>query len=360
MKVLHIELGRHLYGGARQVAYLLNGLSAHTGEHVLVSGENAAILQAIDNPKVTLHALPFAGDLDLVFIQRLRKLIRQEQPKLLHIHSRRGDILSALAGYLEGIPMLYSRRVDNTPNWLELRCKFPLFRRIVSISEGIREVLIQSGIEADRVICIPSAVDTHRYYPGGDRHSFRQEFQLTADQVVIGMIAQLIPRKGHGVLFKALPEVLARHPEVQVLIFGKGPLAAELSAFLTQQGWTDRVRMAGFRTDMERIIPCLDLLVHPAFMEGLGVSLLEAAAAGIPIIASRVGGIPEVVKPGINGELIAVNDSAALTEKLLQLLENPRLRHDYGTAGRQWVLDEFSIERMVRDNHRVYATLVSE
>ncbi len=355
MKVMHIELGRHLYGGARQVAYLLNGIPPESGEHCLVACEQAAVLEAVNHPAIQKHPLPFSGDLDLAYIARLRRLIRQHTPDLLHIHSRRGDWLSALAGRLEGIPMIYSRRVDNPPHWLERYGKFPLFQTIITISRGIRAVLIDAGVEACRVVCVPSAVDTDRYTPAGaDRAGFRDEFGLSEDSITLGMVAQLIPRKGHHVLFEALPDVLARQPELQVLLFGQGPLAAELAALIEQNGWQERVRLAGFRRDMERLIPCLDLLVHPALMEGLGVSLLEAAAAGVPVMASRVGGIPEVVQAGLNGELIQAGDSQALRDHLLRLLADTSLRRAYGTAGRAWVMEHFSIARMVQGNCEIY------
>lgn len=355
MKVMHIELGRHLYGGARQVAYLLNNLPPEAGEHCLVACEQAAVLDALTNPAIQPCPVPFAGDLNLAFIPRLRRLIRQHTPDLLHLHSRRGDWLSALAGRLEGVPMIYSRRVDNPPHWLERHAKFPLFRTIITISGGIREVLLDAGVDASRVVCIPSAVDTECYAPqAADRASFRAELGLSAESLTLGMIAQLIPRKGHHLLFAALPEVLAQHPSLQVLLFGQGPLAAELASLIEQNGWQARVRLAGFRHDLARLIPCLDILVHPALMEGLGVSLLEAAAAGVPVIASRVGGIPEVVQPGRTGELIEPGDSVALRAHLLRLLADADLRQAYGTAGRAWVVQHFSIERMVQGNAAVY------
>jgi glycosyltransferase involved in cell wall biosynthesis len=117
------------------------------------------------------------------------------------------------------------------------------------------------------------------------------------------------------------------------------------------------IRFAGFRPDLERIIPCVDLVVHPAWMEGLGVSLLEAAACGVPIVASRVGGIPEVVRDGLNGYLIEPGDSEALATNVNTLLDRPEQRRHFGQAGRALVLERFSIERMVEGNYRLYQQL---
>ncbi len=358
MKAIHIELGRHLYGGARQVSYLLNGLGAFPGEHVLVCRAGAEVAGAVKNPGVRVRPLPFRGDHDLVFIGRLRRVIREEQPDLLHVHSRSGDYLAALAGRLEHIPMVHSRRVDNPPRWFDIRWKFPLFERIVTISEGIRAVLLSAGLPDAQVVCVPSAVDTERYRPGGERDWFLREFGLAENALVIGVIAQLIPRKGHEVLFDALPEILARHPALSVLLFGKGPLEAELRREVQARGYQGRVVFAGYRADMRRVIPCLDLVAHPAWMEGLGVSLLETAACGVPIVAARAGGIPEIVHHGVNGRLIEPGDSRALADHLEELLNSAERRREFGEAGRRLVLERFAVERMVAGNYGVYRAMV--
>ncbi|MCX7108784.1 MAG: glycosyltransferase family 4 protein [Proteobacteria bacterium] len=352
---MHVEMGRHLYGGARQVAYLLNGLKEHPGEYGLVCAAGAEIIGAITNPDVKIHRIKTKGDLDVHFIGRLREVIRREKPDMLHIHSRRGDMLSALAGRLEKLPMVHSRRVDNPPSFFDLHFKFPLFKTIITISKGIREVLLEAGVPTNRVICIPSAVDTEQFRPVRvNRQGFLQEFGLTGDGPVLAMIAQLIPRKGHAVFFEALPAILAKHPRTRVLIFGRGPLKDELTRAVQKQGLDKFVRFEGFRTDLEHVIPHVDMVVHPAFMEGLGVSLLEAAACGVPIVACRAGGIPEIVRDKFNGFLVKPGDSKSLARHIIALLDEPDQLQLFSLTGRELVLEHFSIERMVRDNHRVY------
>jgi glycosyltransferase involved in cell wall biosynthesis len=116
---------------------------------------------------------------------------------------------------------------------------------------------------------------------------------LSGDVLLVGVVAQLIERKGHRFLLDALPALIAARPNLQLVFFGKGPLAGLLQERIDGEGLADHVRLAGFRDDLTDLLPCLDLLVHPATMEGLGVSLLQASAAGVPIVASRAGGIPE-------------------------------------------------------------------
>jgi glycosyltransferase involved in cell wall biosynthesis len=355
LKVLHVEMGRHLYGGARQVAYLLNGLGGFSGEYGLVCAAGAEITGAITNPDVKIHRIKTKGDVDLHFIGRLREVIRREKPDMLHVHSRRGDMLAALAGKLEKLPMVHSRRVDNQPSFFDIHCKFPLFGKIITISRGIRQVLLDAGVPPKQVICIPSAVDTERFKPLKlDHEGFLDEFGLSGDGPVLAMIAQLIPRKGHAVFFEALPSILAKHPRVRVLIFGRGPLKDELVRTVQKQRLDKFVRFEGFRTDLERVIPHVDMVVHPAFMEGLGVSLLEAAACGVPIVACRAGGIPEIVLDKLNGFLVKPGESASLARHIIALLDDPDQMHLFGRTGRELAVESFSIERMIRDNHQVY------
>lgn len=358
MNVVHIEAGRHLYGGAAQVALLLRGLRElqRPDRHVLICPTGSAIAQMAASWVDALYPIAMGGDLDLTLVPRLRRILRQQKPDLVHLHSRRGaDTWGALAARLEGIPAVLSRRVDNPEKRWLAPWKYRLYRRVITISAGIRRVLIeQAGVAPDQVVCVPSAVDTERFQPGGDKHWLRREWGLLPEDIAIGMIAQFIERKGHRLLIDALPAIWQRHPRARFLLFGQGPLEKSIQALCAERSWQDRVVFAGFRQDLERVLPSLDLLLHPALMEGLGVALLEAAACGLAIVASRVGGIPEIVRDGSNGVLIPPGDAAALASAVNALLDDPQRRALYGARGRQRVLEEFSVPAMVAGNYRVY------
>jgi glycosyltransferase involved in cell wall biosynthesis len=360
VKVVHVELGRHLYGGARQVVYLLDGLGRWPGEHVLVCARGAAIAAAVTNPRVKVRALPFGGDLDALFAWRLRGLLSAERADLVHVHSRRGDLAAILAGRMAGVGVVHSRRVDNPPNRADRLLKLPLCDRIVTISEGILDVLRRAGIPAGQLACVPSAVDVERHGRACDRAWLAAELGVPADAPLVGMVAQLIPRKGHEVLLAALRELLPAHPALRVLLLGRGPLEAALKERTRAAGLGGAVCFAGFRADLPRILPCLDVLAHPAWMEGLGVSLLEAAACGVPIVASRAGGMPEAVEDGVTGFLIAPGDVDALADRLNRLLGEPELARRMGQAGRRRVEQRFAVPRMVEGNYRVYEAVLRE
>jgi glycosyltransferase involved in cell wall biosynthesis len=360
MKILHVESGRHLYGGAQQVLYLMEGL-ARLGDpqltQVLACPTQAHIAPAA-RPFAQVHELPMGGDLDVGLVWRLRRLMVQERPDIVHLHSRRGaDTWGALAARWAGVPCILSRRVDNRePAWL-VGAKYRLYDQVITISEGIRQVLLAQGVPAAQVHCVRSAVNAAPYLHPGDKAALLRQHGWPADTLLIGMVAQLIERKGHRHLLAALPAVLAQHPQVKVLLFGRGPLLQALRQAVAQQGLDASVCFMGFRDDLPALLGCLDVLAHPADMEGLGVALLQASAAQVPIVACRAGGMPEAVRDGVNGLLIPVGDVSALTQALLRLLGDAALRTRLGAAGRALVLREFSVDAMCAGNLARYRTL---
>lgn len=355
MKVLHVESGMHLYGGARQAAYLLAGLPQQEVTSVLVCPRGSAIAQAASESGVRVYEMAMRGDHDIPFIWRLKRIIERERPDLVHLHSRRGaDILGGIAARLAGVKTVVSRRVDNPEPPFVVKWKYRLFDRVIAISQGIADVLLGEGLPAGKLSCVRSAVDVEAYQGECDRTNFLQHFGLQADDLVLAVVAQLIPRKGHRVLLEAMPGLIRTFPNLRLLLFGRGPLKVELEAHIARMGLQAHVAMAGFRDDLPAILPCLDLLVHPALMEGLGIALLQAASAGLPIVAVDAGGMPEAVEDGVNGRLVPGGSSDALADALRQLLADGELRRRMGEAGREKMRREFSLARMVEGNLRVY------
>lgn len=354
MKVLHVEAGRHVYGGARQVAWLVEGLARRGVDNLLACPPGAGIAAHVAGSARVLE-MPMRGDVDAAMAWRLVRAIRAERPDLVHLHSRRGaDLWGGVAARLSGTACVLSRRVDNPePRWLA-RIKYRMYDRVIAISQGIRDVLVAEGVAPQRVECVRSAVDAVPYLQPVERAAFRREFALGADARVIGMVAQLIPRKGHRYLIEAVDALRGDHPDLRVLLFGQGPLHAQLQAEIDQRGLHDTIRLAGFRTDLDRWLGGLDIVAHPADMEGLGVSLLQASAAAVPIVASRAGGLPEAVNDEVSGLIVPPGDVPALVAALRRLLAGPGLRRRLGEAGRARILSEFSVDAMVEGNLAVY------
>ncbi|MET0122206.1 MAG: glycosyltransferase [Candidatus Thiodiazotropha sp. 6PLUC9] len=360
MKVLHVEAGQHLYGGAKQVNYLLSGLQQHGVESRLVCPIGSAIGRAVRESVAEVYEIPMRGDLDLGFILRLRKIIRQVEPDLIHLHSRRGaDVLGGIAGRLCGIKSVLSRRVDNPESPLVVKWKYRLYDRVIAISQGIADVLLEEGVPKEKLACVRSAVDVEAYQKSCDRAWFRDQFKLPEDALVMATVAQLISRKGHRFLLQSMPRLINRFPNIRWLIFGKGPLQQALETEIAELGLQSHIQMAGFRDDLSSIYPCLDLLVHPALMEGLGIALLQSASAGLPIVAVDAGGMPEVVEDGVNGRLVPGASVEVLGDAVEQLLADESLRRQMGESGREKMRRSFSVEQMVEGNLNVYRSLLN-
>ena len=354
MRVVHIEAGRHLYGGAVQVRYLVEGLARAGVDSRLICAAGGALAGGASAETI---ALPMRGDLDLALVGRLRPLLARLRPDVVHVHSRRGaELFGGRACALERLPAVVTRRVDSRDRGLWARLKYRPYARVIALSSAIAAELARCGVEQARIRTIPSAVDTERYRPDSTAHvRLRTEHGLPSDALVVTVVAQLIARKNHELLLRELPALAARHPRLRVLFFGRGPLERPLRERIRALELGAVVRLAGFRDDLPALLPGADVLVHPAHREGLGVALLEALAAGVPVVACAAGGVVDLIQHDVNGVLVPPGDAAALRAALDRLLADPAGRLRLGAAGRAQVQRAFSIDRMVDRHLEVYA-----
>jgi len=360
LKILHVEGGRNLYGGALQALYLMEGLADRGHHNVLVCPAGSDLARAAA-AYAEVRTMSMGGDLDLRLIPRLRHCLRRCRPDLAHLHGRIGaDVMGGIACRLEGVPVVHSRRVDNPePRWM-VALKYRLHDRVIAISEGIGRVLLAAGLPPQKLRLVRSAVELRRFDRPCNRELLTSDLGVPVQARPIGIVAQLIPRKGHRFLIEALPPLVEAFPHLRLLIFGKGPLEQDLRRRVTSAGLDGQVQFVGFREDLPDLLPCLELLVHPATREGLGVSLLQAASAGVPIVAGNAGGIPEAVRHEHNGLLVPPGDPQALGAAVATLLQDKGLARQLGAAGKALMRNEFSIDAMVEGNLAVYRELLAE
>jgi glycosyltransferase involved in cell wall biosynthesis len=357
--VVHLETGRFVYGGARQVLYLTQHLPALGVRSTLVcakGGEMAGRARAAGTEVIELATL---GDVDASISWRFAALLKRLQPDLVHIHSRRGaDVWGGLGAKLAGFPAVMSRRNDNREAALALRFKYPLYQHIVAVAQGIKDVLVEQGVPAHGITVVHSAIDPSAFQQPRPRAELAATFGVNAGQPILGIAAQLIERKGHALLFEAMQHLTPRYPTAQLIVFGRGALSASLPALAAARGLQQRVVFAGFRPDLEQWIGALDVLVHPAYTEGLANVCLQAAAAGVASIGSRVGGIPEAIAEGRTGLLVPVGDVHALAAAIDRLLGDAALRRRFGQAGPAHVESDFTPPTMAAGNRAVYRRLL--
>lgn len=300
---------------------------------------------------------------DPLALLRLGRLLRRGGFDLIHAHSFRTELAGLLWGrLLGGVPVV--RTVHNadefyvTPRYAALaRASARSVARTIVISDAVGRYLREKGrLTTDRMVRIYYGLDARGWTL--EDGAVRAEKRSTTPS--IGVVARLAPQKGHRVLFDAMPRVLERVPGVVARVVGHEELStvAELRAYAAGRGVAAHVRFEGFCEDVPRLLSELDLFVLPSLWEGFGLVLLEAMAAGRPVVASAVGPIPEVVAAGETGLLVPPEDPVALADAIVRVLLNPDLADRLGRAGRRRVERCFGIERMVTQTEAVYQDLL--
>jgi glycosyltransferase involved in cell wall biosynthesis len=307
---------------------------------------------------VPVHALRVRHGFDLSAARSLRALAAGAD--VVHFHTARAHALSLWLGKT-GCIRIVTRRMDYAPR--PRPYARVLYNRrvdwVVAISQPIRRVLIAAGVEAQRISVIPSGVDLARFREADDvRSKMRREaLDLQSDGLAVLVVGALVPRKGHAILLRAA-QILAGSGLRPVYAFcGEGSCRRELEQLAGAVGLADRVRFLGWCSDVAPLLAAADVVVMPSLQEGLGVAALEAMAAARPVIASRIGGLGEVVVDGETGWLVSpgnVEELAVALESALRNLAESRRR---GAAARARVSREFGMARMGADNEALYHRL---
>jgi glycosyltransferase involved in cell wall biosynthesis len=360
VKILHVETGRHFLGGPQQVIYLIKALRERGHDNTLVCPPDSGIDGIARQAGIRVQNLFCAGDLDLPFAYRLATYLKELAPEIVHCHSRRGaDILGGLAASFADIPTVVSRRVDNTEMRLMASLRYRPFRKVIAISDAVAAVLVDRGVEEERIVVIRDAVDVDAFDTAADCESTRAEFALGPEDFVIAAAGQLIPRKGHRYLLQAVADLHNHYPQLKLVIFGEGYLNNQLRAQANSLQLGDVVQFAGFRNDLDEFLSCFDLFAHPALAEGLGVAALKASAARLPVVGFAAGGMVEAVEDGKTGLLVAPEDSDALASAIRRIIDDPALGTRMGEAGRQRMQSEFSIDTMADKHETLYESVLN-
>lgn len=356
IRVLHIETGSSLYGGGLQVTYLLARLPGYGIQNYFIGDIRSDLHLRVAESGSSVFPFHVSGEGDIRLLWHIMRVAIRERIDVIHVHSRRGgDLWGPLAGVLTRIPVIITRRVDNVEGFVLAGVRYGMADYVIGISRKITEVLSGEGIGGSRIETIHSAVDLEEWdVEKGGSGSGKGLPECPEGTVRIGMVAQFIKRKGHDRLLEVASRFQKMGLPVQFLLFGKGPLESHITEQVQKRGLEDSVVLCGFRKDLAEILPQLDILYHPADKEGLGVSLLQASACGLPIVGGNAGGIPEIIEHGGTGYLVEPDDLEAHELYLQKLVKNPELREKMGRRGRGRVEENFSADTMAARNADVY------
>jgi glycosyltransferase involved in cell wall biosynthesis len=381
VRVLRVIARLNIGGPAIHAVLLTERLDPARYDSVLVTGRE----DAAEGNYLALHRRTVAGLVsepalgreihgvdDLVALTRLTRLMRRLRPHVVHTHTAKAGTLGRLAARLAGVPVIVhtyhghvlhgyfsparTRFFIGIERWL---ARFT--DRLLTVSERVRRELLDLRIGSpDRFEVVPLGLDLDGFLACESlRGELRRELGL-GEEPLVGIVARLVPIKAHEVFLEAAQKVAAAIPAARFVIVGDGERRGELETAAGRPGLRGRVHFLGWRSDLDRIYADLDVVALTSRNEGSPVSLIEAMAAARPVVATRVGGVPDLVEDGVSGRLVPAGDASALAGALKALLADPERRRTMGEAGRRRVYPALSAWRLVADIDRLYTRLLAE
>jgi glycosyltransferase involved in cell wall biosynthesis len=317
-------------------------------------------IEIIDVPSLVRRISPTNDVRGLVALFRH---IRKIEPHIVHTHTSKAGILGRLAAWLARVPtIIHTRSLSKIFLQMEKLLGRITHHHVALTPEEGKDYLNLGVAKSKNISVIHSGVDLEQFSQGAkQRTRKRKELNIPADSLVIGYVGWLIPIKGVTYLVKAMAEVAEKYPKSLLVLVGKGDDKGEEEIKLREQvqslGLTDKVLFLGWRPDVAEITGCFDIFVLPSLNEGMGRVLVEAMAAGLPIVASRVGGIPDLIKNGENGLLVPPAEASAFGKAISDLLSDKEKRNRMGEAGKKVCLP-YSAEAMVERINTLYAKLL--
>jgi glycosyltransferase involved in cell wall biosynthesis len=363
---LHVDTARTWRGGQNQVLLTVNGLRSIGHRAALVAHPDGELRRRADEG---LELIPIAPrtEMDLSAAWKFSRLVKRLRPDVIHAHDPHGVAMASLAlsigsASAKGGPMpalVAARRVDfHLKGNSFSRWKYRQVDCFIAASEAIRRMLVGDGVPAERTVTVHEGIDVERaqHVPAVNVH---EAFWLPHGAPVVGNVAALVPHKGQRYLIDAAQLVIQQLPDTRFVILGEGELRDHLEKQVHEHHLEKHVLLPGFRTDVLGCIKGFDLFAMSSVTEGLGTSLLDAMACARPIVATRAGGIPEIVEDELNGLLVPVRDHHALAAAIVRALKDPSLRTRMGEAGLARANERFTVERMVSETAAVYARIAS-
>lgn len=352
------------------LAYLAAGIDRRRFEPTVVSlcppGRTAERIATAGTPVISLGMSPAARPVELVTgVFRLARILDRLEIDLVQALLYRANLLAALAGKLARRPVVVvAGQRSLTPmtgrlaGW-GVRWTRRWARHTVAVSQAVREDLLgRERLAAERVSVIGNAVDSERFRPA-DTGEARQALGLPERAFAIGGVGRLSAAKGFEHLLEAGAILRGRVVDVEIVLVGDGPLRQPLEELAGRLGISERVRFLGRRDDLERVYPALDVFVLSSLREGSPNVLLEALSCGVPAVATRVGGVPELAPDGDGAWLVPPGDPAALADALARLAADPVLRGSLARAARERVESRFTVARMVERHESLWTDLLA-
>jgi glycosyltransferase involved in cell wall biosynthesis len=301
---------------------------------------------------------------DYRFLKNLTQLIKANRIDLIHSHTWGTDFYGYWASKILGVPMLATvhNRYYIFEKWtrrISYKVLISHVQKIVAVSKDIQNLLKKDlKLLPQKIKLIYNGIDTSRFEKKFYQEKLRKELSLSRGDLILGNVGNLREVKDHHTLILAFSKVSPLFPQAKLLIIGEGELKASLLKFRSELGLEDQVLFLGHRDDIPALLNLMDIFILSSRLEGCSISILEAMASGKPVIATKVGGNPELVLEGKTGLLVPSAEPEKLAESIIQLLKDEKLRKKMGDEGRKRVKAKFSRESMVRNYEELYSQIL--
>lgn len=353
---IHLNTERGMRGGEVQCLGLMRGLTGEGHRCMLAAPEGRPLFERARREGMEVLAWAPRGEWDLAAALKLRTWIRASGARIVHAHTAHAltPALISAAG-LKDVKVTASRRVSFPLKTFLSVAKYKAADAVVAVSAEIAEGLALKGVAIEKVHVIHSGVDLARFHLMPAKAAARSALSLDGEGPVLGLVGALVDHKGHRVLFDVLPGLLEQVPGLQIVLAGEGSLREELEDRARRSGWP--VRFLGYVEDLSPVYAAMDCLVLPSLSgEGSPGAIKEAAAAGVPVVATDVGGAGEILRQEWEALLVAPGDAEGLGGALLRILSDGALAKRLADQARTRV-EAFTMERMAGAHARLYAAL---
>ena len=351
------------------VVNLLNHLDDRFHHTILCLSKSGAMAQRIEGRDVSVLEMRLPTDKFRFPIVKLARVFREIAPDI--VHSRGWSSIDAIsAARMARVPCVIhgehgweaaDPQGRNRKRIIVRKCLSPLVDRFIAVSDDLKRWLTQTvGISAQKITCIHNGVDIRRF-ASGERDRARQLLGLDPSVFTIGTVGRLDPVKDHETLLKSFAAIVGseRAAAACLLIVGDGPMRKQIEALTVRLGISDQVKLLGERRDVPMVLKAFDTFALTSVAEGISNTILEAMASGLPVVATRVGGNPELIEHGVTGQMIPARNVEALTEALQRYLQDPELRRSHGVNAQKRAMQNFSLERMATQYAELYSDLVA-
>ncbi|MHB8158637.1 MAG: glycosyltransferase [Desulfocucumaceae bacterium] len=371
LRVLHVIGGGEFGGAERHILNLATAMKQTMVEVSVCCLFADPFVKLAREAGIRSHSVPMRHKLDFGIVTKLRDLIIAEKIDIVHTHGVRANLVGRLAARMAGVetvvttvhsllsqdyPDLFSRLA----NTLIEKVSRGLTTQFIAVSGSLQKALIQQGIPEKRITVIYNGLNPELFNENEPSGRWRQKAGFAPGIPLVAIVGRLHPVKGHRYFLRSASEILKERTDVHFLVVGSGPEREGLEDYTKNLGISDYVTFTGFVSDVTELMPDLNLLIVPSLWEGFGLTALEAMAVGVPVVATSVGGLPEIVEHGTTGLLVSPADEVGLTRGIVWMLDHPQEAVEMAAAAKAVVEQKFTAAAMARKTEDLYHRLIRE